>query len=258
VKEVDKEDVNALSTTQTSLEKALINVVDYLTSEEEKDLRVCLEDLDHEENIFAGGTNFAELTNDGPSEKTKVKLKILPNHLMYVFLEENETETIVISGELTAKEENKLVEVLKRHREAIGWHISDLKGISTAYCMHKIMMEEDYRPVKQPQRRLNLSMKEEVRKEVLKILEVGLIYPISNNAWVSPVQVVPKKGGLIFIQSAKNDLIPRRTVIGWRICIDYRKLKEAIRKNHFLLSFMNQMLERLTGHAYYCFLDGYS
>ena len=240
------------------MEKALINGVDYLTSKEEKDLRAFLEDLDCEDNITVMGTSFEELKSGSPSEKTKVKLKILPNHLMYVFLEENETETIVISGELTAKEENKLVEVLKRHREAIGWHISDLKGISTAYCMHKIMMEEDYRPVKQPQRRLNLSMKEEVRKEVLKILEVGLIYPISNNAWVSPVQVVPKKGGLIFIQSAKNDLIPRRTVIGWRICIDYRKLKEAIRKNHFLLSFMNQMLERLTGHAYYCFLDGYS
>ena len=74
---------------------------------------------------------------------------------------------MVISSELTVEEENKLVEVLKRHREAIGWHISDLKGISSAYCMHKIMMEEDYRPVRQPQRRLNPSMKEEVRKEVL-------------------------------------------------------------------------------------------
>jgi len=80
-----------------------------------------------------------------------------------------------------------LVDVLKKHREAIRWHISDLKGISPAYCMHRIMMEEDYKPIRQLQRRLNPTMKEEVRKEVLKLLEVGLIYPISDNAWVSPV-----------------------------------------------------------------------
>ena len=99
-----------------------------------------------------------------------------------MFLEENKTNSVVISSEHTVEEENRLVEVLKRHKETIGWHISDLKRISPAYCMHKIMMEEDYRPVRQPQRRLNPSMKEEVRKEVLKLLEVGLIYPISNSA----------------------------------------------------------------------------
>ena len=73
--------------------------------------------------------------------------------MKYVFLEENETKPVVISNGLTAEEENMLEEVLKRHREAIGWHISDLKGINPAYCIHKIMMEEDYRPVRQPQRR---------------------------------------------------------------------------------------------------------
>ena len=150
MKEVDKENVSALSIAQTSLEKALINVVDCLTSEEEKDLRACLEDLDCEENIPAGGTSFEELKSGSPSEKTKVELKILPNNLKYVFLEQNETKPVVISTELTTEEENMLVEVLKRHREAIGWHISDLKGISTAYCMRKIMMEEDYRPIRQP------------------------------------------------------------------------------------------------------------
>jgi len=101
-------------------------------------------------------------------------------------------------------------------------------------------------------------MKEEVRKEVLKLLEAGLIYPISDSAWVSPIQVVPKKGGMTFVQNARNDLIPTRTVTGWQICIDYRKLNEATRKDHFPLPFMDQMLERLTGQTYYCFLDGYS
>ena len=73
---------------------------------------------------------------------------------------------MVISSELTVEEENRLVEVLKRHMEEIGWYISDLKGISPAYYMHNIMMEEDYRPVRQPQRRLNPSIKEEMGKEV--------------------------------------------------------------------------------------------
>nr|KYP59984.1 Retrovirus-related Pol polyprotein from transposon 17.6 [Cajanus cajan] len=124
--------------------------------------------------------------------------------------------------------------------------------------MHKIFMEDEYKPVAQPQRRLNLVMKEVVKKEVIKLLDAGMIYPISDSAWVSPVQVVPKKGGMTVIQNEKNELIPSRTVTGWRMCIDYRKLNKATRKDHFPLPFMDQMLERLAGQAYYCFLDGYS
>ena len=101
-------------------------------------------------------------------------------------------------------------------------------------------------------------MKEEVRKEVLKLLEAGLIYPISDSAWVSLVQVVPKKGGMTIIKNDKDELISTRTVTGWRMCIDYRKLNDATRKDHYPLPFMDQMLERLTGQSYYCFLDGYS
>ena len=106
------------------------------------------------------------------------------------------------------------MEALKKHRAAIGWHISDLMGINPSYCMHKINMEAEYKPVRHPQRRFNPSMKEEVCKEVLKLLEAGLIYPISNNAWVSPIQVVPKKGGMTVVRNEKNDLIPTRTVTG--------------------------------------------
>ena len=101
-------------------------------------------------------------------------------------------------------------------------------------------------------------MKEVVRKEVLKWLDVEVIYPISDSAWVSLVQLVPKKGGTTVIKTEKNTLLPSRTVTGWRICIDYRKLNKATRKDHFLLSFLDQMLDRLVGHEYYCFLDGYS
>ncbi|XP_052723860.1 uncharacterized protein LOC128193792 [Vigna angularis] len=183
---------------------------------------------------------------------------MLPPHLKYVFLEEVGSKPVIISNSLSPAEEEKLIEVLKANKGAIGWSISDLKGISPSYCMHRIFMEEDFKPVAQPQRRLNPVMKEEVRKEVLKLLEAGIIYPISDSTWVSPVQVVPKKGGMTVVCNDKNELIPTRTVTGWRMCIDYRKLNKATRKDHFPLPFMDQMLERLAGQAFYCFLDGYS
>ena len=113
-------------------------------------------------------------------------------------------------------------------------------------------MEADYKPMRQPQRRLNPVMKEEVRKEVLKLLEAGLIYPISDSAWVSPVQVVPKKGGMTVIRNEKNDLIPTRTVTGWRMCIDYRKLNEATRKDHYFFLFFLQRQGLLYICMYVC------
>ena len=95
-------------------------------------------------------------------------------------------------------------------------------------------------------------MKDVVRKEVLKWLNVGFIYAISDNPWVSPIHVVPKKDGFTVI---RNELIPIRTVIGWRVYIDYRKLNTATRKDHFPLPFIDQMLDRLAGHPHFCFLD---
>ncbi|XP_010519129.1 PREDICTED: uncharacterized protein LOC104798657 [Tarenaya hassleriana] len=108
------------------------------------------------------------------------------------------------------------------------------------------------------QRRLNPTMKEVVKKEVLKLLDAGIIYPISDSAWVSPVQVVPQKGGITVVENERNELIPTRTVTGWRMCIDYRKLNSNTRKDHFPLPFIDQMLERLALHSHFCFLDGYS
>ena len=124
--------------------------------------------------------------------------------------------------------------------------------------MHKILLEENAKPYVEHQRRLNPVMKEVVRKEVLKWLNAGFIYAISDSPWVSLVHVVPKKGGFIVIRNERNELIPTRTVIGWRVCIDYRKLNIATRKDHFPLPFIDQMLDRLAGHPQFCFLDGYS
>ena len=92
---------------------------------------------------------------------------------------------------------------------------------------------------------------------MLKLLEVGMIYPIFYSSWVSPVHVVPKKGGITIVKNEKNKLILTRSVSGWRMCIDYRKLNQATRKDHFSLPFMDQMLERLVGQAFYSFLDDY-
>ena len=99
-------------------------------------------------------------------------------------------------------------------------------------------------------------MKEVVRKEVLKWLDAGVIYPISDSSWVSLVQVIPKKGGTTVIRTENNALLPSRTVTWWRIFIDYRKLNNATRKDHFPLSFLDQMLDQLVRHEYYFFLDG--
>ena len=101
-------------------------------------------------------------------------------------------------------------------------------------------------------------MKEVVRKEVFKWLDARVIYPILDSSCVSPIHVVPKKGGPTVIRTENNALLPSRTIMGWRICIDYRKLKKATRKDHFSLSFLDQMLDKLAGHEYYYFFDGNS
>ena len=90
-------------------------------------------------------------------------------------------------------------------------------------------------------------MQEVVKKEIIKLLDAGIIFPISDSAWVSLVQVVPKKGGMTVVTNERNELIPTRTVTGWRVCIDYRRLNDATRKDHFPLPFIDQMLERLAG-----------
>ncbi|GJY56241.1 reverse transcriptase domain-containing protein [Tanacetum coccineum] len=119
-------------------------------------------------------------------------------------------------------------------------------------------MEDDCKPSVQSQRRVNPKIHEVIKKEVIKLLDAGMIYPIFDSPWVSPIHYVPKKGGMTVVANEENELILTRLVTGWRVCIDYRKLNEATRKDHFPLPFMDQMLERLAGNEFYCFLDGFS
>nr|GFA12567.1 reverse transcriptase domain-containing protein [Tanacetum cinerariifolium]GFA13010.1 reverse transcriptase domain-containing protein [Tanacetum cinerariifolium]GFA13017.1 reverse transcriptase domain-containing protein [Tanacetum cinerariifolium] len=130
--------------------------------------------------------------------------------------------------------------------------------INLEFCTHKIPMEEDFTLAVQHQRRVNPKIHDVIKQKVIKLLDVGLIYPISDSPWVSPVHCVPKKGGFTVVKNEDNELIPTRLVTGWRVFIDYRKLNEATRKDNFPLPFMDQMLERLAGNQYYYFLDGFS
>ncbi|XP_020992634.1 uncharacterized protein LOC110278738 [Arachis duranensis] len=205
-----------------------------------------------DEPIMMDKTNKIEL------EAPKLELKTLPPSLKYAYLGDSNTYPVIINSSLNEEQEEKLIQMLKQHKDAIGWTLADLKGISPSMCMHKILLEEGAKLSRQQQRRLNSTMNEVVQKEVLKLWQAGVIYLISDNPWVSPVQMVPKKGGVTVVPNKRNELIPTRTVTSWRMCIDYRKLNEATRKDHVPLPFMDQMLERLVGHEYYCFLDGYS
>ena len=195
-----------------------------------------------------------------PSEERppKLELKPLPSHHKYAFLRVEETFPVIISSSLGSDQENKLLEILRTHRSAIGWTIADIKGISPLICTHRIHLEEDVKPSRLPQRRLNPIMKEVVKKEVLKLLDVGVIYPIVDSKWVSPTHVVPKKSGVTVVANENNELIPTRVTSGWRVFIDFMKLIAGTRKDHFPLPFVDQMLERVAGHEFYCFLDGYS
>ncbi|GJZ55090.1 reverse transcriptase domain-containing protein [Tanacetum coccineum] len=164
----------------------------------------------------------AKTAKSSIDEPPEVELKDLPPHLEYAFLEDNNKLPVIIAKDLSVDEKTALIKVLKSRKRVICLETSDIKW-----------------------------------KEVEKLLDVVLIYPISDSPWVSPVHCVPKKGGMTVVTNDENELVPTRLVMGWRVCIDYRKLNEATRKDHFPLPFMDQMLERLAGNEYYCFLDGF-
>ena len=147
----------------------------------------------------------------------KLKLKPLSSHLKYSFLGSEETFLVIIYSSLNLDKETKILEILKVHQTAIEWTIVDIKGISPLICTHRIHLEEDVKPSRKPQCRLNPVMKEVVKKEVLKLLDTGLIYPIIDRKWVSPTQVVPKKSGVIVVANEHNELIPARVTTGWRV-----------------------------------------
>ncbi|KAL2892377.1 Retrovirus-related Pol polyprotein from transposon 17.6 [Bienertia sinuspersici] len=245
-----------------ALQNCVDDDVDMCYMEEVKSITAYIDStpsIEPSEEVFLALDVEKELKGLENCEKVpEVELKPLPSHLKYAFLGPSSTYPVIVSADLSQEQTSQLVEVLRAHRKVLGYTISDLKGISPALCMHRILLEEDTKPSRERQRKLNPSMMEVVKKEVLKLLAAGIIYPISDSKWVSPVQVVPKKGGFTVVPNDKGELIPTRTVTGWRMCIDYRKLNTSTRKDHFPLPFIDQMLERLARHNYFCYLDGYS
>ncbi|RDX64880.1 Retrovirus-related Pol polyprotein from transposon 17.6, partial [Mucuna pruriens] len=167
-----------------------------------------------------------------PQSPPANELKPLLDHLKYVYLDNNQQSLVIIANHLTWEQEEKLLKVLKQHKKVIGWTLFDLPGINPSICTHTILMEVEACPIRQQQRRRNLTILDVVKKEVTKLLAAGIIYPISNSNWVSLVQVVPKKFDMT--------------------------LNLATHKDHFPLPFLDQVLERLAGKSHYCFLDGYS
>nr|GEY62184.1 reverse transcriptase domain-containing protein [Tanacetum cinerariifolium] len=190
-------------------------------------------------------------------EPPELVLKDLPSHLEYAYLEGVDQLPVIIAKDLKVDEKEALLKVLKSHKRAIVWKITNIKGINPRFCTLKILMKEDYKPAVQSERWVNLKIYEVIKKEVIKLLDAEMIHPISNSPWVSPIHCVPKKGGIIVFKKENNELIPTRLVIGWRVCIDYSKLKVATHKDHSSLPFMDQMLDRLTGNELNCFLDGF-
>ncbi|GJX41887.1 reverse transcriptase domain-containing protein [Tanacetum coccineum] len=158
----------------------------------------------------------AKTVEPSVNEPPEVELKELPPHLEYAFLEGDNKLPVIIAKDLKDEEKAALLKVLKSHKRAIAWKLSDIKGVSPEFCTHKILMEEDYEPSVQSQRRVNPKIHDVIKKEVEKLLDAGLIYPISDSPWVSPVHCVPKKGGMTVITNEENELIPTRLVTGWR------------------------------------------
>nr|GEU33990.1 reverse transcriptase domain-containing protein [Tanacetum cinerariifolium] len=234
----------------SSLSLTLFKESDFILEEIDaylKDESVSLE-IDHADCDLKGDICLIEkLLNDDPfrlppidlkqgelvkakssiEEPSKLELKELPSHLEYAYVEGVDKLAVIILEDLKVDEKEAL-------------------------------LKEDYKPDVQSQRRVNPKIHEVIKKEVIKLLNAGMIYLISDSPWVSPIYCVPKKGGITVVENKNNELIPTRLVTGWRVCIDYRKLNDATRKDHFPLPFMDQMLERLVGNEFYCFVDGFS
>nr|GEW17655.1 reverse transcriptase domain-containing protein [Tanacetum cinerariifolium] len=147
-------------------------------------------------------------------EPPELELKDLPSHLEYTYLEGTDNLLVIIAKGLKDNEKEALLNVLKSHKWAIAWKIIDIKGIDLRFRTHKILMEEDYKPTVQSQRRVNLKIHEVIKKEVIKLLDAEMIYPISDSPWASHVYCVTKKGGMTVVENENNELIPTRLVTG--------------------------------------------
>ncbi|GKA29804.1 reverse transcriptase domain-containing protein [Tanacetum coccineum] len=198
---------------------------------------------------FTFPADFVILEMEEDKPPTDLKLKPLPDNLEYVFLEEPSFLPVIISSQLSKEKKNKLISVLKKHKQAFAWKMTDIPGICPSFCKHKIQLLDDKKPVVQKQRRLNPNMQEVVKKEIMKLLDTGIIYPIADSPWVSPIHCVPKKGGITVVTNKNDELVPTRTITGWRLIEESVKVfmdDFSIFENSFdtCLNNLDKMLQR--------------
>lgn len=149
-------------------------------------------------------------------------------------------KSLYINPRLDSEQQTQLIEILQKQSRAFAWEYKDMKGIQPDTCIHHIYTQENVKPIRQPQRRMNPVLKDIVKDELQKLLNANFIYPISDSKWVSPLIIVPKKNGK------------------WRVCVDFRELNRATLRYYFPLPFIDQVLDTLSGKQYVSFLDGYS
>ncbi|GJT59159.1 hypothetical protein Tco_1002692 [Tanacetum coccineum] len=169
----------------------------------------------------------AKTAKSSIDEPPEVDLRILASYFAYAFLEDNNKLPVIIAKDLSVDEKAALIKVLKSEKREIGLELSDIRVLTRNLVLINSNEEVTMKPAVQHQRRVNLKIHDVIKKEVKKLLDAGLIYPISDSPWVSPVHCVPKKGGMTVVTNDENELVPTRLVTGWRVCIDYRKLNEA-------------------------------
>ena len=174
-----------------------------------------------------------------PMEEPTLELKTLPSTLKYAFVDEEKAKPVIISSKLDMKQEEQLLEVLRRNEEAIGWTLTDLKGLNPSLCTHHIFLQDESRPIREAQRLLNPKVWEAVKEEILKCLNAEIIYPISNSQWASLVHIFLKKARVTVTTNEKGEEIQTRLPTKWRVCIDYQKLNSATKKDHFTLPFID-------------------
>ena len=197
---------------------------------DDQDIDACIEEV----MMIDEEARYEELLMDEPT----LELKTLPSTLKYAFLDEEKAKPVIISSKLDMKQEEQLLEVLRKNKEPIGWTLTNRKGLDPSLCTHHIFLEDEWRPVREAQGRLNPKVWEAV-EEILKWLNAEIIYPISDSQWVSLVYLLPKKAGVTVTTNEKGEEIRTRLLTKWRVCIDNRKLNSTTKKDHFPQPFID-------------------
>ena len=151
-----------------------------------------------------------KLDSSSIESSPSIKLKALPKHLKYAYLVEQDTLPVIVTSDLTGEQEEDLMTILRKHREAIGWMMTDIKGLSPAIVQRWVQLNEEAKPKRDPQRRLNPIMQEAIQAEIVKLLDNEIIYPIFDSQWVSPVHAVPKKSGFTVVENENQELVQTR------------------------------------------------